>query len=92
VAAADNVIRELRGEEPQPFGYRRFGDMISLGTNSAVADVLGVKLSGATAWMLWRTFYLGRLQGLESKFRVAADWALGALFERYTAQIELQEA
>ncbi len=89
VAVADNVIRELRGEEPQPFVYRRFGDMISLGTNAAVADVLGVKLSGATAWLLWRTFYLGRLHGLENKSRVVLDWALGALFERYTAELDL---
>jgi len=89
VAVADNIVRELHGEEPRPFAYRRFGDMISLGTNSAVAEVLGVKLSGSAAWVLWRTFYLGRLQGLENKFRVVGDWALGALFERYTAQIEL---
>src|SRR5439155_23342092 len=89
VTVADNVIRELRGQEPRPFEYRRFGDMISLGTNAAVADVLGVKLSGSAAWLLWRTFYLGRLHGLESKFGVIGDWALGALFERYTAQIEL---
>jgi NADH dehydrogenase len=89
-AVADNVVRELRGLEPLPFAYRRFGDMISLGTNAAVADVLGVKLTGTTAWLLWRTFYLGRLQGLESKFRVIGDWALGVFFERYTASLEIE--
>jgi NADH:ubiquinone reductase (H+-translocating) len=90
VAAGENVVRELRGQDPEPFHYRRFGDMISLGSNAAVADVLGVKLSGHAAWLLWRTFYLGRLQGMESKFRVFADWALGTFFERYTAQLELE--
>jgi len=89
IAAADNVLRELHGEEPRPFVYRAFGDMISLGTNAAVANVLGIKLTGFAAWLLWRTFYLGRLQGLESKFRVIGDWALGAFFERYTARLEL---
>jgi len=90
IAVGDNVTRELRGQEPAPFHYRRFGDMISLGTNAAVAEVLGVKLTGRAAWLLWRTFYLGRLQGTESKFRVIADWVLGSFFERYTAALEFE--
>jgi NADH:ubiquinone reductase (H+-translocating) len=88
ISVGDNVTRELRGEEPVPFKYRRFGDMISLGTNAAVANVLGVKLTGRAAWLLWRTFYLGRLQGTESKFRVIGDWALGTFFEPYTATLD----
>jgi NADH:ubiquinone reductase (H+-translocating) len=88
-AAAANVIRELRAEEPEPFVYRYFGDMISLGTNAAVADVLGYKLTGLPAWLLWRLYYLGRLQGVENKFRVLADWAAGTVFERYTARLDL---
>ncbi len=88
--AASNVIRELRGEEPEPWVYHRFGDMISLGTNAAVADVLGFKLTGFPAWLLWRLYYLGRLQGIESKFRVVTDWIADALFERYTARLDLE--
>jgi NADH dehydrogenase len=89
-AVARSVIRELRGEAPHPFSYRHFGDMISLGTNAAVADVLGFKLTGYVAWLLWRTYYLGRLQGIESKSRVASDWLLDTFLERYTAQLELE--
>jgi NADH dehydrogenase len=90
IAVADNVIREVRGKEPRPFNYRYFGDMVSLGTNAAVADVLGVKLTGYLAWLIWRTYYLGRLQGVESKSRVATDWFLDTFLERYTAQLELE--
>jgi NADH dehydrogenase len=89
-AAAGNVIREMRGQEAKPFVYHHFGDMISLGSNAAVADVLGYKLTGLPAWTLWRMYYLGRLQGVENKFRVVADWALGTVFERYTARLELE--
>jgi NADH dehydrogenase len=64
--------------------------MISLGTNAAVADVLGFKLTGYLAWLLWRTYYLGRLQGIESKSRVLTDWLLDTFLERYTAQLELE--
>ncbi len=89
ITAAENVIRELNGEQPRPFKYRYFGDMVSLGTNSAVADVLGFKLTGYVAWLVWRTYYLGRLQG-ESKSRVAADWLLDTFLKRYTANLELE--
>jgi NADH dehydrogenase len=87
--AAENVIRELKGDEPRPFKYRYFGDMVSLGTNSAVAEVLGFRLTGYVAWLVWRTYYLGRLQA-ESKSRVAADWLLDTFLERYTANLELE--
>lgn len=90
IAVANNVIHELKGEEPRPFNYRYFGDMVSLGTNSAVAEVLGFKLTGYIAWLVWRTYYLGRLQGIESKSRVAADWLLDTFLERYTAKLELE--
>jgi NADH dehydrogenase len=86
---AENVIREMRGQEPEPFIYHHFGDMISLGTNAAVANVFGYKLTGFPAWMLWRLYYLGRLQGIENKLRVVVDWVIEAMFERYTARLDL---
>jgi NADH dehydrogenase len=89
-AVAENVIREMRGQQPEPFVYRHFGDMISLGANAAAADVFGYKLTGLPAWLLWRMYYLGRLQGVENKLRVLADWVIGMLFERYTARLELE--
>jgi NADH dehydrogenase len=89
-AVAENVIREMRGQEPEPFIYHHFGDMISLGTNAAVANVFGYKLTGFPAWMLWRLYYLGRLQGIENKLRVVVDWLIEALFERYTARLDLE--
>lgn len=85
---AKNVVHYLRHEPLQRFQYQPIGDMISLGTWAAVADIRGVKLSGFPAWLLWRTYYLGRLLGAENKLRVIGDWLLEAVFERDTARVE----
>ena len=85
---AKNVVHRLRGEPLERFQYQPIGDMISLGTWNAVADIRGVKLSGFPAWVLWRTYYLGRLLGAENKVRVIGDWLLESFFERDTARVE----
>ncbi|MCL4395035.1 MAG: FAD-dependent oxidoreductase [Chloroflexi bacterium] len=85
---AKNVLHRLSEEPLERFQYEPIGDMISLGTWSAVADIRGVKLSGFTAWLLWRTYYLGRLFGAENKLRVITDWVLESFFERDTARVE----
>jgi NADH dehydrogenase len=85
---AKNVLHSLRGEPLERFQYKPIGDMISLGTWAAVADIRGLKISGFPAWLLWRTFYLGRLFGAENKLRVMGDWVLESFFERDTARVE----
>ena len=68
---------------------RDYGAVLWEPSQRSVAEA---RITGYAAWLVWRTFYLGRLQGLESKFRVIGDWAFGSLFERYTARLELQRA
>jgi len=77
--AAENIAATLRGGERRAFSFAALGKMGSLGRRSAVAEVLGVKLSGFLAWWLWRTIYLMKLPGLDRKLRVATDWTLDLL-------------
>jgi NADH:ubiquinone reductase (H+-translocating) len=86
---ADNIVAVLRNEQPRPFSYPGLGQFVSLGHRSAVAEVLGVKLSGFIAWFMWRTVYLEKLPGLSRKFRVAADWTLDLIFGRDITQLPL---
>ena len=37
--AAQNVLRAVRGEPLQPFRYRDYGNMATIGRGSAVADI-----------------------------------------------------
>lgn len=80
---ARNVIARLRGKRTKPFRYKTKGQMASLGDRHALAELPGgVKVTGVPAWILWRTYYLGRLPGVSRKTRVALDWALGLAFGR----------
>lgn len=85
---ADNIAATLKGQSPKPFHYIPQGAMASIGNYRAVADVMGIRLSGPLAWLMWRTFYLGMLPGMVTKLRVVIDWALDLFAPRNLGQIE----
>jgi NADH dehydrogenase len=87
---ADNLIATLRGEPTKPFRYTSMGTLASLGARRGVALMPGgVVLTGFLAWVLWRTYYLARLPGVDRRFRVLLDWTLGVLFRRDIAEMRL---
>ncbi|HTU70462.1 MAG TPA: NAD(P)/FAD-dependent oxidoreductase [Candidatus Baltobacteraceae bacterium] len=89
---ARNVIARLRGRRTKPMRYERVGQMASLGDHWALVQLPGNRmLSGTAGWLLWRTYYLGRLKGAKSKTRVALDWALGLAFGPTLARLPLTE-
>jgi len=71
VVCADNIVATLRGRPMRPFAFRGLGKLASIGGRSAVAEILGLKVSGFPAWWLWRTIYLMKLPGWERRMRVA---------------------
>jgi NADH dehydrogenase len=71
---ADNIVATIRGQRRRGFSFAGLGKMGALGRRSAVADVLGVKVSGPLAWFLWRTVYLMKLPGWGRRLKVAASW------------------
>ncbi len=77
-----NLARSLRGEEPQPFTYRYLGQLATIGEREAVAEVMGFRFSGFTAWFMWRTIYLAKLPGVMRKLRVMIDWTFELVFPR----------
>jgi NADH dehydrogenase len=85
---AGNLVARLRGTAPRPFSFQALGKMGSLGHRAAVAEVLGLKLSGFLAWWLWRTVYLMKLPGLDRKLRVAMDWTLDLLLPPDIVQLK----
>jgi NADH dehydrogenase len=87
---ADNLVASLRGQPTKPFHYRSLGTMASLGGRRGVAALPGgFVLSGFPAWILWRTYYLARLPGIDRRLRVTIDWTLGLLFPRDIAEMRL---
>ena len=77
---AANLARTFRGQPTQPFSFKNLGMLASLGKRSAVAEILGVRISGFIAWILWRGIYLAKLPSLPRKVEVLGDWMWTALF------------
>ena len=80
--AAENVLRALRGEETRPFSFKPLGQLCSIGHHSAVAELLGLKVSGVIAWFLWRGIYLMKLPSWSRRVKVGFDWAWQLVFSR----------
>ncbi|MDQ8198013.1 FAD-dependent oxidoreductase [Pelagicoccus enzymogenes] len=77
-----NIARRLKGQETRPFTFKAIGELATIGHHSAVAEIKGLRFSGAFAWWMWRTIYLGKLPGVERKLRVLFDWTLELFFPR----------
>lgn len=85
--AAANIVRVLHNQPTQPLIYRTEGIMAPLGKRQGVARILGWKLSGLPAWVLWRTAYLMKMPGFGRSLRVVADWTLDWFFRRDYVQL-----
>jgi NADH dehydrogenase len=85
---AQNIVAAIDGRPPEPFEFKSLGMLASLGQRRAVADIMGMRLSGFTAWCLWRAFYLSSLPGGGRRLRVALDWILDIFFPRDITQLQ----
>jgi NADH dehydrogenase len=73
--AADNVKRQLKGEQPVPWNYFDKGSMATIGRYRAVADVAGMKFGGHFAWLAWLFVHLIFLIGFRNRVFVFWQWA-----------------
>jgi len=87
VAVASNILAVLEGGEPEPFRYKSFGQLVELGSEFAVNEVMGFKFSGQLAALFWRMTYLYKLESPQSRARIAADWLLDLFYDPTVTQI-----
>jgi NADH dehydrogenase len=80
-AAARNIVRQVKGQEPHPFRYKDMGMLAVIGRNAAVAHLGRVKFTGFLAWVLWLVVHIYRLIGFRNRLQVLTDWGL-AYFSR----------
>ncbi len=85
--AAHNILRQLRKKPLVPFRHQELGSIAALGCRTAVAKVLGVKLSGWPAWWLYRTVYFFKMPSLSRRLRIALDWTLDLVFRPEPVQL-----
>ena len=83
-----NIINTLRGHKRLPFRYRDYGQLATIGRNSAVAYFGRVKLSGYPAWLVWLVAHIYFLINFRNRIVVMLDWAWAYwTFNRYARVI-----
>lgn len=77
--AAANLLRRLAGQATQPFRYRDYGNLATIGRNSAVVDLAlpigALRFSGYPAWLFWLFAHVYFLIGFRNRLVVLLDWA-----------------
>ena len=73
--AARNILRAIRGEPLEPFHYRNYGNMATIGRGSAVAEIGPIKASGLLAWLIWVFIHIFWLIGFRNRIAVLSEWA-----------------
>jgi NADH dehydrogenase len=82
--AALTLMKTLRGQPRKAFRYRDYGQLATIGRNSAVAYFGRVKLSGYPAWLVWLLAHIYFLINFRNRIVVMLDWAWAYwTFNRY---------
>jgi NADH:ubiquinone reductase (H+-translocating) len=73
--AGRNILRAIAGQPLEPFRYKDYGIMATIGRGAAVGDVFGLKISGYVAWLFWIFLHIFWLIGFRNRFVVMTEWA-----------------
>jgi NADH dehydrogenase len=71
---ARTILARLRGEPAEPFRYRDYGNLATIGRKSAVVDFGWLRLSGFLAWLLWGIVHISFLIGFRNRLVVLLEW------------------
>jgi NADH:ubiquinone reductase (H+-translocating) len=83
--AARNVLHRLAGRPTEPFRYRDYGQLATIGRKAAVADFGWLRLSGFAAWFVWLWAHIYFLINFRNRIAVMIDWAWSYwTFQRYS--------
>lgn len=73
--AARNVIRSLKDWKTEPFRYRDYGQLATIGRAAAVVDMGRLRFSGFFAWVVWLVAHIYFLINFRNRVVVMVDWA-----------------
>jgi NADH dehydrogenase len=72
---AASIRRLIAGRAPEPFRYRNWGNLATIGRSAAVADFGRIQLTGFLAWVAWLGIHLLKLIGFRNRLIVLTEWA-----------------
>jgi len=88
--AAENILRERRGEPTKPFAYKDKGIMAMIGRNAAIAEVGKHRhqVEGPVAFAAWLGVHAMLLSGAHSKTDAFLSWAWNYFDRDHAATVE----
>lgn len=84
---AHNISATLGPGRLRRFRYRTLGVFVDMGSHKAVATMTVLRLRGFPAWFAARSYHLAMMPGMVRKLRLMADWMVGLLFGRASAEL-----
>ncbi len=79
---AYNIKQMINGNDKKKFEYNWKGQSAIIGKRSGIADVMGGKVTGFLAWLIWINYYLSKMPNFEKRLRVWLDWNIDLFFRR----------
>jgi NADH dehydrogenase len=61
-------------ERIEPFSYRNYGNLATIGRKAAVIDFGWIRLRGFVAWLIWMVAHVYFLIGFRNRIIVALNW------------------
>jgi NADH dehydrogenase len=86
---ANNIVKSMQGEPPQPFIYSNKGVLASLGHFRGVGRVYKFRIFGFVAWWVWRTYYLLQMPSWSRRIRIMIDWTISLIFKNDIVELDL---
>jgi NADH dehydrogenase len=72
--AAANIMHAIASEPYEPFEYRDYGSMATIGRNHAVAQIGKLQFTGYIAWLIWALIHIMRLVNFRNRLFVFWTW------------------
>jgi NADH dehydrogenase len=69
-----DLLAQLSGQRQKSFRWFDYGSMAVIGPLCAVADLRGIKLSGAIGWLLWGLAHLAFMPDHENRLTLLTKW------------------
>ena len=74
-SVAQAIRARIAGQPAQPFRYRDYGNLATIGRMAAVVDFGRLRFSGIVAWWFWLVAHLFFLIGFRNRIIVLINWA-----------------
>lgn len=80
---AENLVLTYNHKKKlKKFSFHSLGVMAIIGDRVGIATLAGHCISGITAWIIWRAYYLSKVPTFDKKLKISIDWITDSILAR----------